>query len=383
MEIKDYTWLQIDPVDAWFFRDGRPADRGEFQGDLVSDFPPNALTVIGSIRAALARSQGWSGKGSQHWEQNIAEILGDGFDNLGHLQFVGPFFMHRTDLLWPMPLHVLGKVTQEMKDGQLTDIFHPCDWLVPSSEKTSSDAGDVLLPKPMKPLGKDITAAKLKQGHGFYVTTDGFSDILSGKLPKLEACLHRKQLFRYEVRTGIQRDGITHGVVKGALYRPRFIRMTHDTHLVMGISGIPDDWQLPESIPLGGLARQAYLKHIECPIYPQATRSPDTVATVSLVTPASFVSSWYGCNPNNSASQLAQDLKGTIKTLAVDRPVRIGGWNSLAGEPLPLRPYAAPGTTWWIESEDMQKKSCYMLGNNNEFGYGLAFVGNEPVTDKY
>ena len=57
--------ILLTPIDAWFFRDGRPYNQGESgQTDVRSLFPPFAPTVVGTLRAALAVGQGWNGRES-------------------------------------------------------------------------------------------------------------------------------------------------------------------------------------------------------------------------------------------------------------------------------------------------------------------------------
>ena len=71
------TGVRLEPLDTWFFRDGTPftADSAP-QEDVRSLFPPHPPTVAGALRAALALSRGWSGRG--RWSQEIAGVLGDG-----------------------------------------------------------------------------------------------------------------------------------------------------------------------------------------------------------------------------------------------------------------------------------------------------------------
>ena len=103
----------LSPVDSWFFRDGRPYNKGEAnQTDVKSVFPPFAPTAVGVLRAAFGRSMGWSGSGD--WPDEIKSKLGDGRD-LGPLTFKGPYLVRsagkdggQLETLFPAPLHLLG-----------------------------------------------------------------------------------------------------------------------------------------------------------------------------------------------------------------------------------------------------------------------------------
>ena len=56
--------VDLQPVDTWFFRDSTPFTMGKApQENVGSVFPPHPATVVGAIRAALARSRGWDGRG--------------------------------------------------------------------------------------------------------------------------------------------------------------------------------------------------------------------------------------------------------------------------------------------------------------------------------
>jgi len=102
-------YLKLTPLDFWFFRDGRPFHQGEASADIESIFPPSAFTVVGAIRAYLARKMGWrDGK----WNNEIAKVLGDG-SYLGPLRFSGPFLGREhagvIEPLFSAPLSLLGK----------------------------------------------------------------------------------------------------------------------------------------------------------------------------------------------------------------------------------------------------------------------------------
>jgi len=208
-----YSWLKLEPVDAWFFRDGRPSNRGEDQSDLESEFPPNSATVVGAIRAALARQQGWNGRGS--WDARLHTVLGDGFDNLGTLSFLGPLLMQGNELLFPMPQHVVGHSV----DGR----FQPVGLLVPSKHRISTDCGEIQLPT-LPDDWRDQLVHGLSDvqrnrppepASDLFVTSTGMSRILGGELPAVDDCRRSSDLFAYESRVGIRRDAATRTTGQG------------------------------------------------------------------------------------------------------------------------------------------------------------------------
>lgn len=396
----DYTWLKIEPVDAWFFRDGRPSNRGEDQSDLESEFPPNASTVVGALRAALARSRGWNGRGSwcDQLKADDNATLGDGFDNLGQLSFLGPLLMQRDELqrdelLWPMPRHVAG----HMVDGR----FVPVLLLAPSDAPVATDIGSVhlpMLPDRWKEQQARVSGLSDQQRgrppeprSDLWVTSRGMSKILSGQVPEPADCRQNDELFALESRIGIHRPGRPNAGLEGehtdeagpSMYSPRYVRLKPGVALVSGIRGLPPGWPallpgstVPGLMPLGGESRLAGVEMLEHkPKFPETAPAAGH-SVVIAVTPARFADPWWGADPGDDAGKLSPELSGRVVTAALDRPRLMGGWNSVKGQPRPLAPFAAPGTVWWIRQADSAVSGLLQLGDNlqTQYGNGLALV---------
>lgn len=375
INLDDYTWLRIQPVDAWFFRDGRPSNRGEDQSDLESEFPPNAPTVVGALRAALARSKKWNGRGS--WADNLKPFLGDGFEDLGSLSFLGPLLMQKDELLWPMPQHVAGHMVE--------DRFQPALLLAPAREPIATDIGLVhlpTLPSDWKEQQSRVAGLNAQQRNrppeprsDQWVTTSGMSKILAGQIPDRDDCCPSKDLFEHESRIGIHRDKDS-----PSIYSPRYVRLKQDVALAMAIRGLPEDWKVPALLPLGGESRLAGVESLkDRPKLPQTTASAGQVTVIS-VTPARFGNPWWGAGPGDDSGKLSPELSGPIVTAALDRPQRIGGWDSVKGQPLSLVPFTPPGTVWWIETQVTGHSGLLQLGDTlqTRYGNGLAFLSSSP-----
>ncbi len=368
-------WFRLEPADAWFFRNGKPFNRGEDQSDLESLFPPHPSTVVGALRAALAREQGWNGQGK--WDPKLNAMLGDGFDDLGQLGFVGPLLEKEGELLFPMPLHVLGKTDE----GEDKKTFVACDWLVPSEKPIASDMGAVHLPLPMGMHRTGRGEKAPSSADGFFVTATGMQKILDGELPSQDDSIHRDELFCIEARVGIERTVETRTAREGAIYSPRYIRLRRSVRLVVGISGLPEGWKLPRFFPLGGESRLAACDKIDPPAFPEL---PNEIgpAVLVLATPACFANGvWWGAAPGEDAGKLAADIGGTVQTAAFDRPIDIGGWDSVNHHPLALQPYVRPGAVWWLSAEAKvaaDETRFHRIGGRNAYGYGLAFSGKQP-----
>lgn len=367
------SWYRLEPTDAWFFRDGKPSNQGEDQSDLESLFPPHPSTIVGALRAALAREQGWNGQGK--WDQKLNQMLGDGFDDLGQLEFTGPLLEKDECPLFPMPVHVLGKADEDKK------AFEPRDWLVPSEKPITCDMGDVHLPKRL---------GMYKTGNGdkapgpadrFSVTTVGMKKILDGDLPSLEDCIHRDKLFRLEGRVGIERSIETRTTGEGAMYSPRYIRLKPGVRLIVGISGLLHGWELPRFFPLGGESRLAACDKIDPPSFPSRPTEIDK-GLVVLVAPAHFADgNWWGASPGDDAQKLASALRGSVLTASFHRPLRIGGWDTCNQQARALLPHVRPGAVWWLDGGMKVAASegkHIQIGDRTAYGYGLAFLGKQP-----
>jgi len=362
-------FYKLEPVDAWFFRDGRPMNRGEFQGVSDSLFPPHAPTVVGAIRAALAREQGW--KGSGEWPGELKPTLGDGFENLGSLSFSGPF-MHAQEhgLLFVMPRHVLGRDSID-QEGNRT--FIDTKLVTPSQTQYSTDAGRIHLPLP--PRLEGANDKPLEPADNWFVTEAGLRAILSGKAPVSKECVHASALYTVETRIGIGlKESRT--AEEGAVFHPRFIRLRKGVSLIMGIDGLPDGWTLPGLLPMGGESRMAACERIDLAL-PSFEPPQSGEGILISLTPAKFdAQPWYGIELNGNAASLCTELEGSIQAISVDRPLCIGGWDSRGHAPLPLEPYTPAGTVWWWKgTARLDTNKPLMVGGCNAYGFGLALLG--------
>ena len=400
----EYRWMQISPIDAWFFRDGKPFNRGQDHSNSRSLFPPPCGTVVGAIRYNLALSNGWNGTGSWCTEgktngqrscEVLRAVLGDGPD-LGQLSFSGPIVTHDDVPLFVMPRHVIGLT--DVGERLLESTFHPKGFLEPS-ESFRSDLQHECLPIPSpSSMSKSEGAEKWPDSASEqFVTLAGMKQIIQGQLPDAAECVAYEQIFQIEARVGIGRDLHRRSVNEGDLYNPQFVRLADRVSLAVGISGIPEDWNVPSLVAFGGEARMAGLD--ECD--PLSFRIEDGRPMASnrymliSLTPSLFAIddhatdddpkddsafSWLGPRPGQDAGLLGEQssnsLDGKIKTVAVDRAQRIGGWDGVSHCPIDKQSYVPAGTVWWIDSASNVPTpgSIVRIGAqaSQGLGYGLA-----------
>lgn len=357
-------YFEVSPVDTWFFRDGRPMEIEQgVHAVIESTFPPSAQTVVGAMRAAISRANGWSGRGN--WSDELRKVLGT-YEDLGDLSFIGPHILCGRSLCHPMPLNVLG---MEQSDGT----WLPRTLLKPG-DPMRCDLGDaVRLPQAEKP------EPGLKNGHNRYITEAGLESVLRGDVPHPNDVIEYSTLFAQESRIGLARDSRTRSAIQGALYSTVHTRLKESVSLCVGVSGLPESWEYPSGLlQVGGEARMAELSPMSLDSRTAVDGSVvgDRCALV-LLTPADF-GEW---EPLPGVE--VPGLDGLIlESCCIERPYRIGGWCSVRRAPLPRRPLYPAGSVLYCSIKDGGKaasdahKGMVTIGERSEYGFGLAAIGS-------
>jgi CRISPR-associated protein Cmr3 len=356
----------LTPVDAWFFRDGRPYNEKETnQSDVSSVFPPPARTLSGACRAALARANGWSGSG--RWAPELNDALGNGPDELGALQFTGPFLVKDSQALWPMPRHVLGRIQS---------CWAPSTFLLPDKSPCHCDSGQINLP--VIALPPDGGRDGLKPADTAWITVPALSMLLAGKLPAATEIFTPAELWALEPRVGLHRNESTLNTGEGALYSPAYVRLQRGVALGMAF-GLPSGLkpELPSIFPFGGESRLAQCDpwpHFPLPNpLPYDSFKPDGQGcicfTATLLTPGGFQT------PELSGAK--------VISACVGKPQFIGGWDSLRREPLPLQPFAPAGSVWFCTVSAADFPAIYArhgkhVGPHAAHGFGQLVIGHWP-----
>ena len=359
--------VHFEPIDTWFFRDGTPfnSDDGS-QFGVASIFPPNPGTLVGALRAALAAGQNWSGKG--RWDPSLDKVIGNGQD-LGSLSFDAPFLLHQGAPLFAAPRHLLGRTD---RDG-----WTPEALLRPGDEAACDLGAKVKLPT----LPDSIeNPAELKTGDNRWLTRAGLNAVLAGELPQRSEVITSSDLWTPEPRIGLELDPNTRTAKKGMLYSTQHIRPASGVSLGTRIHGLPEHWSPPcgDLVPLGGESRlaecQAWDGNLGLVLPLDRIGADGKIALISL-TPLDIGEKIYtGLQPLDA-------LGGArVVSACLDRPQRIGGWDSLNRRPLPLRSVLPAGSTLFCETDDpaataMAIKSgdgVMRLGQHQEWGFGLV-----------
>jgi CRISPR-associated protein Cmr3 len=368
------TWFHLEPIDSWSFGDGGPNHAGEDQSDLGCLFPPSPLTVAGAIRAAAARALGWSGRPTEPWPAEIVERLGDGLDP-GPLRFTGPFLARDAQPLFPAPAHLVGTVDA---NGE----WQPADLLAPGAEAmTDLSERPVRLPEP-RGAARGAEWSALKPPRGVWLTAQGLSRILAGEIPAPEDCVQERDLFAFEQRVGLELEADSRTAREAHLYSPVHVRLKRNVGLIVGAAGLDATIQLPELLPLGGEGRLAACRVVSEPPLPAAERKSPGAAWTCLValTPVRLLNAardaWDVPRPGDTAARLVAGLEGEIVSLCIERPLRLGGWDSVRHRPLPLIPHARAGTVWFVRGDPPRSTVAVRAGLLTAFGFGHLVAGS-------
>lgn len=362
--------FRLTPVDTWFFRDGRPFEMGAIQNDAESLFPPPTRTLVGALRLALARGQGYT-PGREKWGKAIAEVLGDGQHALGKLCFSGPYLMLGEDVLYPFPMHVVGE-WYEKRDAKK---FRATRLLAPSENEVLTDLGRVRLPEPKTP------GVGLQSGAGLFLPRAGYDKVLAGGLPDETDIVLPETLYAYEDRIGLARDPGKRTALQGHLYRTRHIRLTRNVGVCMSVKGLPPGWAEACSslLTLGGEHRMADVEPMELaePLsLPLNAIQQSGRMTITLLTPLMLAEKTMLQKGGRFA-----DWDGvTVESACLGKPIMLGGWDGDKRESLPLQPYLPPGSTWFCNVNEDAKdtlgqryRAC--VGAEGAWGFGAVALG--------
>ncbi len=365
---------KITPLDTLFFRGGQPFNQGETgQMEIEGSFPPSPTSVIGSLRVALARNLGWNGKG--RWETAITDILGDG-DRLSSLNFSGPYLLQEDTLVFPVPLHVLGKI-KIAEDGN--SIEQGVFTRLKPGTSLGTDIGTVQLPEVIRKYEGGEEVGGFKTLDSYWLTSEGMKSVLEGQAPNLSHIIMQKHLWQTENRVGIQRDYMSKTTKDNALYQTAHIRLAKNVSLAMTLDGLRNNIDPRSPAPLGGESRLAWIDSLTLPVFPKIdtlqTEDDTSYYVATLITPAKLTGdSW------RKPSGEIKELPGKVMSACVGKPLLIGGWDSLARQPKELQPYLPPGSTFFMKAENASVEEILNfngthIGDDTNWGYGQILIG--------
>lgn len=358
-------------VDAWTFGDGRIGSPWTGAAmDLACLFPPPVTSVIGALRASLARNAGWPGHGG--WSEKLVPWLGDG-PNLGPLRFNGPFLQLGGELLYAMPAHVMGCM--------IDNSWKPFTFLAPGN-KTCCDLGpDIRLPTAVN-LPRAQTA--LKAGEGLYVKESGLSKIIRGRLPDVTDLVPASAAYCFERRIGLEIDDLAGAAAEGQLYSPHFSRLSEKASVWIGVDGVEPNRQAEPLIVLGGESRLASCTAESKTIVvtesdAAAAIKESRTAALILLTHADLTSHGSGFMPG-AGDEVVPGIR--LASACCDRPIRLGGWDGIKKMSRGQIPHVPAGSVLFVELSEVDAVDRLIknpfIGKRNDYGLGRVAVAVCP-----
>ncbi len=372
--------------DTLFFKESRPIESiGGSQ--LNSLFPPPAKTLIGATRTAIGNASGvnWQKYNSDE-NHYLREVMGDA-NNLGPLEFCGPYLVHNKERLFPVPLAYLAAQNPASGTQQTR--------LVPSEHWVECDLGKVKFP-----VKKDNNLEGAKPFSESFISAKGLLEFLSGHAIT-ESLQHQDELYLCEPRLGIARDSNTRTASDGMLYQTNHIRPFKNVQIGISCQGLTDEIKRPSQdsvklpsqgiIKLGAEGRIASWERTSASELP-AINKPQNAKGLLLVllTPALFSEGWlpeaFSPVTRIDGQQVwmgsINNIELCIECSVIGKPVREGGWNMAAKAPRTLSSLVPAGSCYFCtisEEENLEtaQKSLHgiQIGNEHEYGRGQLAVG--------
>ena len=175
------------------------------------------------------------------------------------------------------------------------------------------------------------------------------------------------------------------------LYSTRHVRPRRGVSLGMRIAGLPADWKPPFArlSPFGGEGRLAECREwtgdIELHVPPDWHALQDRFVDTREVVLVAL--SPLDVEEELRPGKVFDELGGArVVSACLDRPQRVGGWDSRVRRPLPLRFVLPPGSAMFCELPDAARFADAVtaggglarVGSRQEWGFGLVALGTWP-----
>ena len=350
--------IRIEPLDTFFFRDGKPFTMGaETWTDTV--FPPSPSVFYGALRTCWLSNQ-------------IGVFSKENIDLSEKLQIKGLFIQINDNLYLPVPNDFVEK-KRNRKERLLTDKVESVISNKQVSLLTTQDKTTVV---------EDISDNAL-------MSVDNFENYL--KKFNLKNLQYRNSSYYItkDSKIGISRNSDARTTEEGMLYRVDFNRFKSDEKTLIafvvdfeGLDSFPEEG----IIKLGGEGKLASFKSITSEkVTPPSFQDADEFK-LYIATPTIFDNTDKGWLPEwiDEQSLLSKGFKFKVKlhSVSIGKPVMIGGFDLLIGKPKPMYKAIPAGSVYHFKLLEGQMSDVI-----NEFhgktiseiyskqGFGLSYIG--------
>ena len=403
------TWqsFRLVPDDVLFFRDGRPATRGD-DHYLPSIFPPHPSTLYGAIRTRRLLDEGvdLSRLGphrSSAWKELPDELraeLGE-WGGFGSLEVRGPWLVREGDeVLLPAPADLGVTVAPGSKPKRREEPAAPkverVARFVLAGREGDYSAGhshplDLLEPRVLEgDRWKDWERPDVppRLAREWFLTEAGFERWAAGGVPEPTDFVHAQDLWVTEPRVGVAIEDGERSAREGHLFTYGFVRLRQGVDL--GFEARHTKLAPGCRVRLGGEGKTAWLT--EGPRLPTTAGSAGPRLRLAFATPTlSETGGWLpGFSEERPDGPLGQ-IAARLRAACLPGHLQIGGWDLAQGAAKALRRAVPAGAVYLLESTGagaggLQSASLHgtcSAGYPGEHlarqGFGLILAGADPA----
>jgi len=385
--------FRLLPDDVLFFRDGRPATRGD-DHYLPSIFPPHPSTLYGAIRTRRLLDEGvdLGALGPDRkaaWKalpDALREELGE-WGGFGCLELRGPWLVRgEREVLVPAPGDLGVELAPPGGKARTGEPRPPRVQRVGRFLQTGDEglgAGGhshrLGLLRPFEWKGGswqewDPLALPPRLAREWYLTPGGFERWAGGGAPEPGDFVHRSELWVAEPRVGVAIEDDDRTAREGHLFTFGFVRLRE--HVTLGFEARHTALQAGRRVRLGGEGRTCWIE--DGPPLPMSGAA--AAAALRLVTVTPLLSAAGAGLPGVPAKLRAASVSGHL---------HLGGWDLARGGPKPLRRAVPAGAVYLVESSDATQPldpgalhgtphSDFPEEHLAAQGFGLILAGAEP-----
>lgn len=383
----------ISPLDVLFFRNGTPFNAGD-SGMVRSIFPPTPSTAYGVARGFLLLS---SCSNFNYYINNgcdnctkaqscaISEIVGHPTNRDGRLSITGPYIMVQDELFFPAPADLfVAADDNSFRSATIPKEPVTCDLglvRLPKSNSTTKQfvGSNIMIPESI--LKKYLKGESI---HSDEVRSLWQSTIQSDTNP----------LIYDEYQFGIAIDRKQRSSKEGYLYAIEYVRPSEDLKLWIGLDDIGSSVKLDHDhlMRFGGEGKQALVQTADKRelIDPMIldVLSETGFLKILLLQHADFSGRWllpgFEMKTQNGVTSWKGELAGydaELITASVGQPVHLGGWDTAARMPRPMKALVPSGSVYYLKIDPKHAEPIVnalhgsKIGYNTKIGYGHIAIG--------